>query len=298
MPQVGGSNFTNQALKEPTMNVNIDVTTNIGPLPGSTTLLPYKGESKKRALPVSSVDQKEVSGLRSNDKTSTTPLVLPKRRILPDSFKGISTEAQLPALRFSQEIIYCRTNAEADVGVSRLRGSKALGFDIEWWVTFEQGVAPRSVATVQLCNSECCAVFQTSGFSTVPFELAALLADKDVLKVGVGASRDAIKIKDDLDVPVYGVVNLEELIEKKIKPDGLDSCLGGNSLATLCSRVLGRSLTKPSALRISNWEASPLTYDQLSYAATDAYAGLRVFDVLCTWLNRRPTPPRPLDNRS
>jgi hypothetical protein len=297
MLQAGDTNFTCQTLKDPVKSTKNEAMTNISIPSGSRCSSHPEDMSKKRALPVSFGKGKEQGGSCCDNKTQTAPAVPKKKRILPDSFKGISIEAQLPSLRYSQEILYCRTNAEAVQAVARLRGSKALGFDIEWWVTFEHGVAPRGVATIQLCSSECCAIFQTSGYSSIPLELAALLADKEVLKVGVGASRDAIKVADDLGIPAFGVLNLEDMIEKKVKPDGLDSCLGGNSLATLCLRVLGRSLIKPSALRISNWEASPLSYEQLSYAATDAYAGLRVFDVLCTWLDR-PSPPRPPECRS
>lgn len=40
--------------------------------------------------------------------------------------------------------------------------------------------------------------------------------------------------------------------------------------------MLGRRLDKRAALRMSNWEAAPLSAAQRAYAAADAYASLRL----------------------
>ena len=51
------------------------------------------------------------------------------------------------------------------------------------------------------------------------------------------------------------------------------------SLADLCDEVLQLELRKPSSLRTGSWEKRPLSVDQLLYAAADAYAGLRLWQV-------------------
>lgn len=53
------------------------------------------------------------------------------------------------------------------------------------------------------------------------------------------------------------------------------------SLADLCAEMLQLELRKPSSLRTGSWEKSPLSVDQLFYAAADAYAGLRIWQVRC-----------------
>ncbi len=61
------------------------------------------------------------------------------------------------------------------------------------------------------------------------------------------------------------------------------------SLADLCADMLQLELEKPSSLRTGNWEKRPLSVDQLFYAATDAYAGLRLWQVgagAATWFAR------------
>ena len=40
--------------------------------------------------------------------------------------------------------------------------------------------------------------------------------------------------------------------------------------------MLGLRLDKRQALRMSNWEAAPLSATQRAYAATDAFASLRL----------------------
>lgn len=51
------------------------------------------------------------------------------------------------------------------------------------------------------------------------------------------------------------------------------------SLADLCAELLGLQLRKPSSLRTGNWEKRSLDVDQLFYAAADAYAGVRLWQV-------------------
>jgi hypothetical protein len=52
------------------------------------------------------------------------------------------------------------------------------------------------------------------------------------------------------------------------------------SLATLCEQLLGRTLGKQQGTRTGNWEFWDLDASQTRYAATDAVAGLLVFEKL------------------
>ena len=246
-------------------------------------------------------------------------------------------------LRFMKAIFYCRSVCEVDEAVSHLlkkpqnQEQIVLGFDIEWFATFEKGAVPHRAATIQLCNDNCCAVFQASSFERVdekenedsitaeeiqprrkiPASLSALLKDCSILKVGVGASRDAVKVKKDYNEDVNGVIDIEifatRLRDQLLKTQSMSSSslpsssspssssssssfstsslldykkngfvpFGDKlSLAGLCEDVLGRQLSKPPHIRLSNWEAEPLSDAQLSYAACDAYAGYRVYEGL------------------
>lgn len=61
-------------------------------------------------------------------------------------------------------------------------------------------------------------------------------------------------------------------------------CQQNNSrvcLAGLTEELLERALDKRNDIRCSNWEQCPLTAAQQAYAATDAYAALKLFQVGC-----------------
>ena len=49
--------------------------------------------------------------------------------------------------------------------------------------------------------------------------------------------------------------------------------------AALASEVLGKALPKDPELRLGDWETLPLSPQQQSYAAADAYASLRICQV-------------------
>ena len=74
-----------------------------------------------------------------------------------------------------------------------------------------------------------------------------------------------------LDGHLSRVISLERLTEHHL--------MGCGSQADLTERVLGARLAKPQELRLSDWEARPLSPAQASYAALDAFACLRIHEV-------------------
>jgi len=69
-----------------------------------------------------------------------------------------------------------------------------------------------------------------------------------------------------------------DLNELALRTFGVDSGRPARvSLASLCDELLDRELPKPKEVRCSNWEAAPLSEEQLRYAATDAWAGFLCF---------------------
>ena len=51
-----------------------------------------------------------------------------------------------------------------------------------------------------------------------------------------------------------------------------------SSLATLVSEYLNLELPKPANERLSDWAVETLSYEQVQYAATDAYACYALFN--------------------
>ncbi|KAK9814882.1 hypothetical protein WJX73_001238 [Symbiochloris irregularis] len=205
----------------------------------------------------------------------------------------------LPELTFNKgRIKYAFTAVEAEYLCQRLLASSitALGFDIEWRVTFKAGQVPCRAALLQLCYFEPgsqiyeCLLLQIRHTGLTP-SLRQLLERADILKAGVGINGDAMKLTRDYGIQMKGLVCLGEQADLRMKSTDRH----GRSLADLAVDVLGKTLNKDPNIRLSNWETLPLSMEQQHYAATDAYASLRICQVLGTMPKIVRTPvPAPL----
>ncbi|XP_067633580.1 exonuclease 3'-5' domain-containing protein 2-like [Eurosta solidaginis] len=143
------------------------------------------------------------------------------------------------------------------------RENPVLGFDCEW-------VQVSDVALLQLCTHKgYCALFRLCSLQTIASSLIALLADRDVVKVGVGVKGDAELLeKNGLETVSTLDLRFVAVLTGRAKPQNLSS---------MYEAVLGKSLNKTFDLTMSDWEADTLTSDQIEYAANDAIAGIEVY---------------------
>ncbi|XP_053515841.1 bifunctional 3'-5' exonuclease/ATP-dependent helicase WRN isoform X3 [Artibeus jamaicensis] len=187
-------------------------------------------------------------------------------------------EDGLPFLEFTGSIVYsyepndCSFLSE-DIRMSLSEGD-VIGFDMEWPPIYRKGKLSR-VALIQLCVSESkCYLFHISSMSVFPQGLKMLLENEAVKKAGVGIEGDQWKLLRDFDIKLKGFVELTDVANEKLK--SAESW----SLNGLVKHLFGKQLRKDRALRCSNWKNYPLTEDQKLYAATDAYAGLIIYQKL------------------
>ncbi|KAK9058478.1 hypothetical protein SSX86_023320 [Deinandra increscens subsp. villosa] len=198
---------------------------------------------------------------------------------------------RLPAMIFKGHIVYSRTFSEVEKAADELLkfvetknsdGSHAaIGFDIEWRPIFKKGVKQSKAAVLQICAEAArCHVMHVihSGF---PQNLKSLLGDSRFPKVGVGIAGDARKVFNDHNVSVDALEDLSRLANKKL---GGEPKMWG--LSSLTEKLTCKQVLKPSKIRLGNWEANPLSSEQLKYAATDAFVSWHLFEVL----NRLPDP--------
>ncbi|KAH0504364.1 Werner syndrome ATP-dependent helicase-like protein [Microtus ochrogaster] len=104
--------------------------------------------------------------------------------------------------------------------------------------------------------------------------LKMLLENKSIKKAGVGIEGDQWKLLRDFDVKLESFVELTDIANEKLR------CAETWSLNGMVNHVLGKQLLKDKSIRCSNWSNFPLTDDQKLYAATDAYAGLLIYQKL------------------
>ncbi|CAN8324357.1 unnamed protein product [Cochlearia groenlandica] len=244
------------------------------------------------------------SGKTTTVRTTTTTVLnhgedsnqIPKiRRQLPRSITSPTSSNRFPlsrcsgknypAMRFGGRILYSKSASEVDKRAMQLlkvletkrdvSGKAIIGFDIEWRPSFKKGVLPGKVATVQICvDNNYCHVMQII-HSGIPQSLHRLIEDSTLVKVGIGIDGDSVKLFHDHGVSIKDVEDLSDLANRKI---------GGNSkkwgLASLTETLVCKQLLKPNRIRLGNWEARPLSKEQLQYAATDAYASWHLYQVL------------------
>ncbi|MEJ1285015.1 Werner syndrome RecQ like helicase [Cricetulus griseus] len=187
-------------------------------------------------------------------------------------------EDDLPFLEFTGSIVYSYEASDCsflseDISM-RLPDGAVIGFDMEWPPIYKHGKRNR-VAVIQLCMSESkCYLFHISSMSVFPQGLKMLLENKSIKKAGVGIEGDQWKLLRDFEIKLESFVELTDIANEKLK------CAETWSLNGLVKHILGKQLLKDKSIRCSNWSNFPLTDDQKLYAATDAYAGLAIYEKL------------------
>ncbi|XP_019618501.1 PREDICTED: exonuclease 3'-5' domain-containing protein 2-like [Branchiostoma belcheri] len=156
---------------------------------------------------------------------------------------------------------------------------QALGFDCEW-VT--RGGTARPVSLLQLASRGGeCGLFRVCRLSDdweIPRCVRDLLADRNVLKVGVACYEDSRRLERDYGITVRGCVDLRHLA---IRHKSLQN--GRLGLQALAERVLGVNMEKSRTVRCSDWEAQELSQEQITYAANDALVSVDIFTTFLKW---------------
>lgn len=175
-----------------------------------------------------------------------------------------------PMAQWTGPVSVVRTCAELDRAVDHLAGHKLLGFDTETRPAFRKGESyPPSL--LQLASHEAVFLFQLKALGLAE-PLRDILADPCIIKAGVSLDYDLRELKKLSPFKAAGFVDLAHLARKTgIKNHGLRG---------MAAAVLGFRISKGA--QTSNWAKEHLTEQQIQYAATDAWVGLRLYQALET----------------
>jgi hypothetical protein len=204
------------------------------------------------------------------DKCGVAPLAaLKHKRRLPSNFSAANGGEPPPPpqpLRLPVPTIYTRSEAEADELCSRIESDLSagalpiLGLDIEWRVSFEAARREPCAAVVQLATQSAVYVLHVHHMRRFPEALGRLLEAPGTLKAGCKVGNDAMKLRRDFDVCASGLVELGSPgLAARFMRHGERSW----SLKEMCEAILHRTL--PKELRMSDWEASWLSPEELQY---------------------------------
>ena len=176
---------------------------------------------------------------------------------------------ELPRFVFEGRIIVIQSEAETVRAVKALRCSPILGIDTETRPTFRRGETHK-VSLLQIADEHICFLFRLNeiGF---PQPLVDLLADRQVLKVGLSLHDDFMMLrKRNEQFTPKNYIDLQDFVKEM----GIEDM----SLQKLYANVFRKRISKSA--RLSNWEADVLSESQKQYAATKAIKRIQLYKEL------------------
>lgn len=173
---------------------------------------------------------------------------------------------ELPRALFPGRIIVILTEGEAERAVDYLLTSDILGFDTETRPNFQKGRSYK-VALLQVANHSTCFLFRLNRIGLCPAVKRLLEAD-NVKKIGLSWHDDLLSLSKRGKFVAKGFTDLQN----HMKELGIEDL----SLAKLYANLFHERISKREQL--SNWEADVLSQKQKDYAATDAWACIRLYE--------------------
>lgn len=174
----------------------------------------------------------------------------------------------MPTLAYPGRIITIDTASEVDKAVKALSKEKILGLDTETRPAFRKGVH-YNVSLLQLSTADTCFLIRLCR-TGMPDSLVALLEDKEIMKIGVSLHDDYQALARRKKFKAGGFFDLQ----KYVSTFGIEEM----SLQKIYAIIFGERISKSQQL--TNWEHDVLTDKQKQYAATDAWACLKIYNRL------------------
>ena len=188
-------------------------------------------------------------------------------RILYNKFdkKAIGS---LPVARFPGRIITVIAPGETERAVEYLLSQRILGVDTETRPSFKKG-RQNTVALLQVSTPDTCFLFRLN-HTGMTSAIIRLLEDTTVPKIGLSWHDDILSLKKRADFKPGFFIDLQ----KHVGELGIED----KSLQKLYANLFRQRIMKREQL--SNWENDVLTEKQKSYAATDAWACIMLYQEL------------------
>lgn len=173
----------------------------------------------------------------------------------------------LPKASFQGRIFVIVSEQEAERAVDYLLSQPILGFDTETKPSFKPGTGMHKVALLQVSSPDTCFLFRLNQMGMPPC-IIRLLEDTSVLKIGLSWHDDLMQLRrrQDFTPGTY------EEIQQLVNLIGIKDL----SLQKIYANLFGQKISKTQ--RLTNWEADVLSPSQLTYAATDAWACIQIYN--------------------
>jgi ribonuclease D len=174
----------------------------------------------------------------------------------------------LPIYQFNGGIFVIDTFEKLDECLPLLKGQRILGFDTETKPSFKKGKV-NPVSLLQISTQHEAFLIRINKIG-LPIEIANILSNPKVIKVGLAIKDDIKILKDITKFEANKFIDLQEYVESfKIE---------AKSLKKITGIVLNKRISKSQ--QVTNWERQELTEPQQIYAATDAWVCLQIYKEL------------------
>ena len=175
---------------------------------------------------------------------------------------------ELPLYQFDGGIFIIDTFEKLDYYLPLLENQEILGFDTETKPSFKKG-KNNPVSLLQITTKNEAFLIRINRIG-LPEEIKKILADQGVKKIGLAIKDDIKILKDINNFEPNGFIDLQDYVE--------DFGIEAKSLKKITAIVLNKRISKSQ--QVSNWERNELTDAQKTYAATDAWACLKIYKKL------------------
>lgn len=174
----------------------------------------------------------------------------------------------MPIASFQGEITVVDTPEGVESAIRFLEQEKFIGFDTETKPSFKKGHTNK-VALLQLSTIDRCFLFRLNRIG-MGEEISRLMENDGITKIGLSIHDDFNVMHRSSQVVPRGFIELQKMVK--------DYHIEDISLQKIYAIIFGEKISKSQ--RLTNWEADTLTPQQQRYAATDAWACLRIYNFL------------------
>lgn len=171
----------------------------------------------------------------------------------------------LPLVSFPGKIITVNSEREADKAVPFLLSKDILGVDTETRPSFKKG-QQHKVSLLQVATEDICFLFRLNYIGMVT-PVISLLSNTDVPMVGLSWHDDLAALQKRMEFKPGLFIDIQDIIG--------DIGIEDKSLQKLYANIFKQKISKRQ--RLTNWDADVLSDKQMSYAATDAWACVRLY---------------------
>ena len=174
----------------------------------------------------------------------------------------------MPTIAFEGRIITIDTPQAVDQAIIALSKEEHVGIDTETRPSFRKGVQ-HDVSLIQLSTLDTCFLIRLNR-TGMPDSLVKFLENKQIAKVGLSLHDDYQGLCKRRKFKAGNFIDLQ----KEVGQYGIEEM----SLQKIFAIIFGQRISKSQQL--TNWENDVLTDKQKIYAATDAWACLKIYNEL------------------